>query len=90
MGDPWIVPVGLHLEPLNRPKPTAFVLAGTPVRWSDMGTVSAVESAVARQLDRIAGHLHRWGEDAANDFESALSERTNSPTSGRLRMAEGI
>lgn len=49
-----VVPVALHIEPLNTVRPTAFVHAGEPV--SDV-SVSALEQAVEAQLDRVLGSI---------------------------------
>lgn len=58
-----VLPVGLHLEPLNHVAPTAFVAAGQllpgPVE------VREVERAVENRLDAILAHLSAHGEDAA-------------------------
>ncbi len=65
IGPTLVLPVGIHLEPLNRAAPTAFVSIGPPldgtrkppdVRW--------MEAAVETELERIAAFLGRWGEAA--------------------------
>ena len=54
----WIIPVGLHIEPLNRTKPTAFISAGAPMRADGAGvTVDDLEGLVTQRLDRIAALL---------------------------------
>ena len=54
----WIIPVGLHIEPLNATRPTAFVAAGTPLRVTDEGVaVEGLEQLVTDRLDEIAARL---------------------------------
>ena len=70
IGPCWLLPVGIHIEPLNRTIPTAFVSAGTPVRAIDRIAVEDLEDAVRRRLDRIADILVDR-DDAARTVEYA-------------------
>lgn len=70
IGPCWLLPVGIHIEPLNRAAPTAFVSAGTPVRAIDRIAVEDLEDAVRRRLDRIADVLVN-PDDAARRLEYA-------------------
>jgi 1-acyl-sn-glycerol-3-phosphate acyltransferase len=55
----WILPVGIHVEPLNRTSPTAFVATGSILRGDATLRAHDLEDAVREQLDRIAaGLLH--------------------------------
>ena len=58
-----LLPVGLHLESLNRPSPSAFVWVGTPLVFA--GGAAGVEEAeqqVALALDAIFDLLQAHGE----------------------------
>ncbi len=59
-----LVPVALHLEPLNRPSPTAFVGVGRPLTVTAPVETLALEEMVRGQLDLLLPFLHRHGEDA--------------------------
>ena len=58
-----VLAVGLHLEPLNQTKPSAFVSVGAPVVAGD-DIAQVAEAAVTDELDRIQQLLHTHGEDA--------------------------
>jgi 1-acyl-sn-glycerol-3-phosphate acyltransferase len=58
-----LLPVGLHLEPLNRTAPAAFISVGDPVAVRPGAPVDA-EAGVAAALHRIHASLDRYGEDA--------------------------
>lgn len=61
-----LLPVALHLEPLQRVAPTAFALGGEVLEGgSGRATADRLEAAVARGLDRIHGFLDEHGEAAA-------------------------
>jgi 1-acyl-sn-glycerol-3-phosphate acyltransferase len=61
----WIVPVGLHIEPLNRSAPTAFIAPG-PALAAPGTAVGAtqLEAAVTARLDAVSALLHEHGEAA--------------------------
>ena len=65
-----ILPVGIHIEPLNRAAPTAIVAAG-PLLHVRNGEASAaaLEQLVARQLDGIARLLASHGEAATTHLQ---------------------
>jgi 1-acyl-sn-glycerol-3-phosphate acyltransferase len=58
-----VLPVAIHIEPLNRRVPTAFVSVGDPVvRSGAFLDVRVLEREVASQLDAIHAFLGRHGE----------------------------
>jgi 1-acyl-sn-glycerol-3-phosphate acyltransferase len=60
-----VVPVAIHLEPLNHPSPSAFVSLGSPIPAGAGASSRAIEQAVEAEVERIVSHLHGHGEDAA-------------------------
>ncbi|MEJ2502560.1 MAG: hypothetical protein P8177_04455, partial [Gemmatimonadota bacterium] len=70
-----VVPVGLHLEPLNRPGPAAFVSVGRPRVTSGPVQADALEAAVARELDSILRVVQDHGEDASRVWDTPLTGR---------------
>lgn len=70
-----MVPVGLHLEPLNRPGPAAFVAVGKPIVIRAENTVQssvpAVEGSVTELVDDLLRWVRRHGEDAARLWSEA-------------------
>lgn len=59
-----VVPVGIHLEALNRPSPAAFVAAAPPLELRD-GTslnIQQVEAGVETALNYIYNQIERYGE----------------------------
>jgi 1-acyl-sn-glycerol-3-phosphate acyltransferase len=65
----WLLPVGIHFEPLNRTLPTAFVSAGVPVRVTAGVQASCVEAAVHERLDRIVDTVLHLDADYDNTEE---------------------
>jgi 1-acyl-sn-glycerol-3-phosphate acyltransferase len=60
-----ILPVAIHIEPLNRISPTAFLSVGYPVESGDPDArAERLESAVTAELDRILRFLTEHGESA--------------------------
>lgn len=59
-----ILPVGLHVEPLNSTRSTVFVSAGELISADGRLEVAEVEAAVEREVDAILAFLSRHGEDA--------------------------
>lgn len=72
-----ILPVAIHIEPLNRARPTAFVALGRPVEVAagrpDLGEI---ERAVTAGLDQIRTFLEEHGEGAVDRWH--LARRTES------------
>jgi hypothetical protein len=61
-----VLPVALHVEPLNRAAPTSFLLPASPLECSDAASPGAtvLEAAVAARLDALSDVLTMHGEDA--------------------------
>jgi 1-acyl-sn-glycerol-3-phosphate acyltransferase len=59
-----VVPVGLHVEPLNATRSTVFVSAGAPIPVDDRLDVAALEAAIEGEVDSVLAFLSRHGEDA--------------------------
>jgi 1-acyl-sn-glycerol-3-phosphate acyltransferase len=59
----YVLPAAIHIEPLNRAAPTAFVSLGDVrhVPEHEIGA-PALEAAVAERLDRLGELLARYGE----------------------------
>jgi 1-acyl-sn-glycerol-3-phosphate acyltransferase len=59
-----VVPVGLHLEPLNRSAPAAFVAVDRPVLVPNRLESGTLEARVTRVLDSLHAFLDTHGEAA--------------------------
>lgn len=61
-----LLPVALHVEPLNRAAPTAFVLPAAPIALEEGGRIraAALDAAVAARLAALAHILATRGEEA--------------------------
>jgi 1-acyl-sn-glycerol-3-phosphate acyltransferase len=59
-----VLPVGLHVEPLNATRPTVLASAGPPIRVDSHLDPAELETAVERELDAILAFLSRHGENA--------------------------
>lgn len=59
------LPIGIHIEALNRSAPAAFISVGSPLDSAD-ATTSGLELQVTAQLDRIAALLAERGEEAVH------------------------
>lgn len=57
-----VLPIGIHLEPLNRVSPTCFVSVGEPLLGAP--PAERVEEAVTAEVDAILQHLAQHGESA--------------------------
>lgn len=61
-----VVPVGLHLEPLTRPAPAAFISVGAPMMVGEdflvNGAAPALETRVTAAVDAILACTRRHGE----------------------------
>lgn len=70
-----VLPVGIHLEPLNSASPTVFLSAGSPILVPD-GAAShlRVEGAVEAEVDKILAFLARNGEDASRRWPGRYGE----------------
>lgn len=69
-----VVPVGLHLEPLTRPGPAAFVSVGSPVIVRGTVDTERLEAMVTAEVDRILECTSRYGEDAPRLWRNAAPE----------------
>ncbi len=63
-----VCPVALHIEPLNRSAPSAFVLVGSPVVVRRAPAAGFLESRVTRALDELHVFLDERGETAATGW----------------------
>ena len=73
LGEVAIVPVGLHIEPLNRAAPHVFIRAGEPVAGGEVAS-SALEAMVAGELDQILQIVSEHGEDAPRQIALAAEQ----------------
>ena len=73
LGDVVVLPVGIHIEPLNRASPRAFISVGEPIGSALRPTAQDLERAVESELDQILEFLDRHGEDAASEWPHANS-----------------
>jgi 1-acyl-sn-glycerol-3-phosphate acyltransferase len=78
LGPLVILPVGLHLEPLNATRPTVFASAAPPLRVDGRLDVAELERAVEGEVDAVLAFLSRHGEDAPRHWPGPL---------GRLPLA---
>ncbi len=67
-----VLPVAIHVEPLNAPAPTIFVLGGTPIQVGGAGARSLdhrmLETEVEALLHLLHHFLERHGERALSLF----------------------
>lgn len=77
-GNAVVLPVGLHLEPLNDVRPAAFVSVGEPMLPGADRSLPALERAVEAELDRILGFIGVHGESAPAEWPAA-QDRLPSP-----------
>ena len=67
-----LLPIGIHLESLNRAAPTAFVSLADPIAHGHgQPGVRGIEAAVEAELDRIRRFLEAHGEAAPRLWASA-------------------
>lgn len=83
-----VLPVALHLEPLNRVRPTAFVSVGPALAPQSDRSPAALERAVEAELDRILSFIRVHGEEAPAQWP-APTERLPSPLGGGARVILG-
>ena len=63
----WVVlPVAIHIEPLNRIAPAAFVRAGEPMPARDDLTASLIERHVQHELDDLLTLMKNYGEEVVS------------------------
>lgn len=79
LGAPTVVPVAMHVEPLNRRRPTAFVLVGRPYVWVGSGGAAGAESRVAGLLDALQEDIDRYGEDVRVGWSSRMGRVLEAP-----------
>lgn len=60
-----VVPVALHIEPLNRLRPTAFVHVGAGIHAGSRLRREDIDARLRIQLDQLLAHLAEHGEAAA-------------------------
>jgi len=72
-GDVTVLPVGIHLEPLTRFAPHAFLSIGTPTSSSGQPSAADLEHAVEQELDDILCFLDEHGEDAVASWPEVHS-----------------
>jgi 1-acyl-sn-glycerol-3-phosphate acyltransferase len=65
-----VIPVALHIEPLNRLAPTAFIGTGGPVRVQGEPAPASFEDSVSSTLDGLLEFLARYGEKAPGRWGS--------------------
>ncbi len=58
-----VIPVGIHIEPMQYKKPTAFIVVGAPTVGA---SAIELERLVERELDRLIGQLCERGEGLAS------------------------
>lgn len=61
--DVVVMPVAIHIEPLNTVAPHAFVSAGEPVRGDSISALT-LEQRVQCEIDNVMSILRQHGEDA--------------------------
>jgi 1-acyl-sn-glycerol-3-phosphate acyltransferase len=71
--DVTVLPVGIHIEPLTRFAPHAFLSIGTPISSTVQPSASDLEHAVEHELDNILRFLDEHGEDAVASWPEAHS-----------------
>jgi 1-acyl-sn-glycerol-3-phosphate acyltransferase len=82
-----ILPAGLHLEPLNRPRPTLFASLA-PATDGASTDVAALESAVTGEIDRVLWLMEMHGESALSHWpppNGALGDADPAVRSGAAR-----
>ena len=68
LGDSAVLPVGIHIEPLNRAAPRAFLSVGDPIASALEPSAAELERLVETELDRILEFLDAHGEDAPGEW----------------------
>ena len=68
LSDSVVLPVGIHIEPLNRAAPRAFLSVGGPIASALEPSATDLERSVESELDGILEFLDIHGEDAASEW----------------------
>lgn len=69
-----LIPVGIHLEPMKKLAPTAFLSMGKPMSLQRAAPVHRIlEDLVQAEIDRIHDMLSRHGEDAPAQLAARAS-----------------
>jgi len=79
LGSPTIVPVAMHVEPLNRRRPTAFVLVGRPYSWIGSYGAAEAEYRVTGLLDALLEDIDRFGEDVRVGWSPRMRQFLEAP-----------
>ncbi len=79
LGSPTIVPVAMHVEPLNRRRLTAFILVGRPYAWVDSYGAAEVEFRVTGLLDALLEDIDRHGENVRSGWSSRMRRVLEDP-----------
>jgi 1-acyl-sn-glycerol-3-phosphate acyltransferase len=80
-----VLPIGLHVEPLNAIRSTVFVSAGAPILVDDRLDVAEVQVAVEREVDAVLAFLSRHGEDAPRHWPGPRGRLSPSPALAEAR-----
>jgi len=88
IGPATVLPIGLHLEPLSRVAPTAFVSVGAALSVQDDGTRHDLEQAVTLELDRIQSFIRIHGEETPARWPATM-ERLPAPDGAAARGVRG-
>lgn len=59
-----VLPVALHVEPLNSTRPTVFAAVADPIHPGDRLDPALLEATIEGELDALLAFLARHGEDA--------------------------
>lgn len=85
-----VLPVGLHLEPLTRPGPAAFVSVGRPLVVRSTVDADDIEDRVTAEVETILACTRRHGEDAARAWtDGAAAGAIDASDEGPAGSAEG-
>lgn len=84
-----VLPVGIHLEMLSKPSPSAFVAVGDPLyqRPDSAIDLREVERRVELTLGDIYRHLVTYGEEAAEYWPSSRRELARSESTTAATIA---
>ena len=77
MDESVVFPVGVHLEPLTKAAPSAFLSIGPPLTSRPVPRAAILEAAVTTQLDAILRFVDTHGE---NSIEAWPEGRSRLPT----------